>query len=86
MNQDKDDILALRVENAPKPQRVEARRVVATPSLHLEQMFGFGGHPQAAMTQQQQAFYNTLVTARQQAPLTGMGGLFATLGSPLGGY
>lgn len=66
MNQDKDDVLALRVENDP-PIKVEVRRVIPVQSSNHH--FNAAQYRQA-MQQQQAAAY----AAQQQAPpLTGLG-------------
>jgi hypothetical protein len=73
MNQDKDNLLVLRVEN-DEPQQVEARRVQPQPGISLS--LDAARYRQALQAQQAAAY-----AAQQQAPpLTGLGALFASRG------
>ncbi len=80
MNQDKDDILALRVESTPKPVKVEVRRVAPTmtkeQAVEVERRLQQAA-AQRAMTPAEQFAYGGMMAARQQAPpLTGPGSIF----------
>lgn len=76
MNQDKDDILALRVENDP-PIKVEVKRVVPTPRMvspGLEQaMRTQQAAAQRAMTPLEQLGYGGGIAAQQAQQPFGLG-------------
>ena len=75
MNQDRDDIACLRVENTPKPVKVEVRRVA--PPIGM-----------SAATVQEQVRIQAMMNARMaamQATLTGIGRPIGLFGQAFGG-
>ncbi len=81
MNQDKDDILALRVESTPKAERVEVRRVRPSTgqdqaehnARYMQLMRELAGQRQAPLTGGLSMQHQAAIAAQQAASPFGFG-------------